>query len=83
MKKLRNIDVMGYEAEEFDKWLEESTKQEILHDLEERWQRQTNGNAIFISAIERSNIDVVRQRILEKVRELYRVRFPYKSEFFY
>jgi hypothetical protein len=25
MKKLRNIDVMGYEAEEFDKWLEEST----------------------------------------------------------
>ncbi|PTR17661.1 MULTISPECIES: hypothetical protein [unclassified Nitrosospira] len=25
MKKLRNIDVLGYEAEEFDKWLEEST----------------------------------------------------------
>jgi formylglycine-generating enzyme required for sulfatase activity len=25
MKKLRNIDVSGYEAEEFDKWLEEST----------------------------------------------------------
>jgi hypothetical protein len=25
MKKLRNIDVLGYEAEEFDKWLEERT----------------------------------------------------------
>jgi hypothetical protein len=25
MKKIRNIDVLGYEAEEFDKWLEEST----------------------------------------------------------
>ena len=25
MKKLRNIDVSGYEAEEFDKWLDEST----------------------------------------------------------
>jgi hypothetical protein len=24
MKKLRNIDVLGYEAEEFDKWVEES-----------------------------------------------------------
>jgi hypothetical protein len=25
MKKLRNINLLGHEAEEFDKWLEEST----------------------------------------------------------
>ena len=67
----------------FDEWLEESTKQEILADLEERWQQQTGGNAIFVSALERTNIDTLRKTILDKVRELYRVRFPYKTEFFY
>jgi GTP-binding protein HflX len=72
-----------YAQRTFDEWLEESTRQEILKDLEERWQQQTGGNAIFISALERTNIDALRATILNKVRELYRVRFPYKTEFFY
>lgn len=72
-----------YELHTFDEWLEEDTKSEILRDLEERWQRQTGGNAIFISALERTNIDKLRQTILNKVRELYRIRYPYKAEFFY
>jgi GTP-binding protein HflX len=72
-----------YAQHTFDEWLEESTKQEILRDLEERWQQQTGGNALFISALERTNIDTLRKTILDKVRELYRVRFPYKTEFFY
>jgi GTPase len=72
-----------YEKNTFDEWLEESTKEEILKDLKERWQQQTSGNAIFISALERTNIDVLRHTILEKVRELYRIRYPYKTTFFY
>src|SRR5687768_5352024 len=72
-----------YAQHTFDEWLEESTKQEILQDLEDRWQQQTSGNAIFISALERTNIEALRKTILDKVRELYRVRFPYKTEFFY
>lgn len=72
-----------YAQHTFDEWLEEGTKQEILAGLQERWQQQTGGNAIFISALERTNIDTLRKTILDNVRELYRVRFPYKSEFFY
>jgi len=72
-----------YEKNTFDEWLEETTKEEILKDLKERWQQQTSGNAIFISALERTNIDVLRHTILEKVRELYRIRYPYKTTFFY
>ena len=72
-----------YEKNTFDEWLEQSTKEEILKDLKERWQQQTSGNAIFISALERTNIDVLRDTILQKVRELYRVRYPYKTTFFY
>jgi GTP-binding protein HflX len=72
-----------YEKNTFDEWLEQSTKEEILKDLKERWQQQTSGNAIFISALERTNIDVLRDTILQKVRELYRIRYPYKTAFFY
>ena len=72
-----------YEQRTFDEWLEESTKKEILEDLRDRWNNETNGNAVFVSAIEKRNIDVLRTTILEKVRELYRIRYPYKSEFLY
>ncbi len=68
-----------YEEKTFDEWLEESTKKEILEDLYERWNNETNGNAVFVAAIERRNLDKLRETILEKVREMYRVRYPYKT----
>ena len=67
----------------FDEWLDEATKEQILEDLKARWHNETNGNAIFISALERTHIDELRKTILDKVRELYRIRYPYKTEFFY
>jgi GTPase len=67
----------------FDEWLDDATKQQILEDLKARWQNETQGNAIFISALERTNIDVLRKTILDKVRELYQIRYPYRTEFFY
>ncbi len=72
-----------YEQKNLDEWLEESTRKEILDDLYERWNNETNGNAVFISAIEKKNLDQLRKTILEKVREMYRVRYPYKTEFLY
>jgi len=71
-----------YEERTFDKWLETSTKNEILNDLEERWQRETHGNAVFISAIEKRNIDDLRKKILNKVRALYKIRYPYREVHF-
>ena len=72
-----------YEAQTFDEWLEESTKKEILEDLRDRWNNETNGQAVFVSAIEKTNFDLLRKTVLEKVRELYRIRYPYKSAFLY
>jgi GTP-binding protein HflX len=72
-----------YEEKTFDKWLGEDTKKELLEDLYERWQRETNGNAIFISALEKRNLNQLRASILEKVRDMYKVRYPYKTEFLY
>ena len=72
-----------YEQLTFDEWLEESTKQEILNDLYQRWQHETGGQAVFISATARQNIDQLRKTILQQVRSSYRIRYPYKTNFFY
>lgn len=72
-----------YEESTFDQWLEEDVKQDILRELKERWQEETKGNCVFVSAIERKNLDVLRQTILNKVRDMYQIRYPYKAEFFY
>jgi GTPase len=72
-----------YEKNTFDEWLEAGTKEEILKDLKDKWQWETNGNAVFISATERRNIEELRKLILNKVRELYAIRYPYKSQDFY
>ena len=72
-----------YEEEVFDEWLEPEVKQDILRELKERWQEETKGNCVFVSALEKKNIDVLRQTILNKVREMYQVRYPYKAEYFY
>jgi GTP-binding protein HflX len=72
-----------YEKQTFDPWLEDHVKAEILQDLRDRWQRETHGNAVFISATERKNINELRATILDKVRRMYGVRYPYKTEFLY
>lgn len=72
-----------YEKNTFDPWLEEEVRAEILNDLKERWEGETQGNTVFISAIERTNLEELRKVILDKVRDLYKIRYPYKTEFLY
>jgi len=72
-----------YEEEAFDQWLEPEVKADILRELKERWQEETKGNCVFVSATERLNLDQLRQTILNKVRDMYQIRYPYKAEFFY
>jgi GTP-binding protein HflX len=72
-----------YEREAFDEWLEPEVKADILRELKERWQEETQGNCVFVSATERQNLDGLRQTILNKVRELYQIRYPYRAEYFY
>ncbi len=72
-----------YVKQTFDEWLEEDVKQEILNDLKQRWQHETKDNCVFISATEKTNLPLLRETILYKVREMYRIRYPYKAEYFY
>ena len=72
-----------FEEVTFDEWLEEDVKKEILRELKERWEETTKGNCVFVSAIDKQNFDTLRQTILNKVREMYQIRYPYKAEYFY
>ncbi len=72
-----------YEKNTFDEWLEPEVKQQLLVELKERWQHQTKGNCVFISAIDKTNLPELRQTILNKVRSLYQLKYPYKAEFYY
>ncbi len=71
-----------YDAKTFDDWLEQSVKDQMMQDLRDRWNRETNYNAIFVSATEKQNIEELRTVILDKVKDLYAIRFPYKTNFY-
>jgi len=71
-----------YEEKTFDEWLEDEVKQEILLELREKWERATENNCVFVSALERKNIDALREIILNKVRDMYQIRYPYKTVHF-
>lgn len=68
-----------YEEKNFDEWLEDIVKQELLRELKEKWDDATGGNCVFVSALEKKNLDALRDLILDKVRDMYKVRYPYKT----
>lgn len=71
-----------YEKKVFDPWLDESVKQELLNQLYKRWQHLTRDSAVFVSAMEKLNIDLLRTTVLEKVKALYEERYPYLTKFY-
>jgi GTP-binding protein HflX len=71
-----------YREKYFDEWISDEVKQDIERDLKERWAGITNNNCVFVSALERQNVEELRTIILHKVRDMYQVKYPYKTVFF-
>ena len=72
-----------YEELNFDPWLEAGTKEELLKELKERWEGETQSVCVFMSATTRANVDGLRESLLSRVKELYQERFPYRTEYLY
>ena len=52
------------------------------HDINEwkqTWMAQLGDNVIFISALEKSNIEQLKKLLHSKVREIHITRFPYNN----
>ena len=71
-----------YQQKYFDEWISDEVKQDLLLELKEKWNGITNNQAVFISAIEKQNIEELRTVILHKVRDMYQIRFPYKTVYY-
>ncbi len=50
-----------------------------LTDWRKTWMNRTNGDAIFISALNKENFEEFRKLVYDKVREIHISRFPYNN----
>ena len=63
--------------EEDDLVTERTTKHYSLEEWEATWMAKMNGNALFISALNKSNLEEFRQRAYGAIRDIHITRFPY------
>src|SRR6056300_909323 len=50
-----------------------------LEEWERTWMKKMDGNALFISALNKENLDQFRQKVYDAVRDIHVTRFPYNS----
>ena len=72
----------NYEALEIDQddlTIERTKLHYTLDEWKHTWMGQLGDNVIFISAIEKSNIEELKKLLYSKVREIHVTRFPYNN----
>jgi GTP-binding protein HflX len=74
------IDVYNPEEIEEDDLMTEKTKAHYtLDEWKQTWMAKLNGDAIFISALNKENFSQFRKLVYEKVKEIHTTRFPYNN----
>ncbi len=56
-----------------------TSKHFTLEDWKNTWMRRVGNNALFISALNKENLDTFRKRVYDEVREIHVTRFPYNN----
>ncbi|TXE18284.1 GTPase HflX [Psychroserpens burtonensis] len=72
----------AYEAEPFDDddlVTERTSLHYSLDEWKKTWMNRVGNNALFISALNKKNIDIFKKRIYDEVREIHITRFPYNN----
>ncbi len=68
----------AYRELNFDKLLDAETKQEIERELQQNLKNQFEYDNIFISALERENLEELREKVITMVKREYQIRYPYE-----
>jgi GTP-binding protein HflX len=76
---LNKVDL--YRKRYFDTYLEKEVKDELEIELENRVKNNYSHEAILISAINKENINELRDKIKIKVKALYEERYPYQAKY--
>jgi GTP-binding protein HflX len=72
----------AYKAEPFDAddlVTERTSSHYSLEEWKKTWMNRVGNNALFISALNKKNIDIFKKRIYDEVREIHVTRFPYNN----
>ena len=89
LKEIKSLDkptlmvfnkIDAYEAESWDdtELIEErGSKHYSIDEWKQTWFHKANGNALFISALNKENLDEFRKRVYAEVRKIHITRFPY------
>lgn len=77
------IDAFSYTPKEEDDLTPETQENVSLEELKKSWMSKLNEDCIFISAIEKDNIDELKRMIYDKAKEVHITRFPYNDFLFY
>ena len=75
----------AYEAEPYDEEdliIERTPANYSINEWEQTWMSKIGDNALFISALNKENLDEFRKRVYKEVREIHVTRFPY-NQFLY
>ncbi len=70
----------AYEAEAIDEAaadVEKTTKHYTLEEWKSTWMSKIGNNALFISALNKSNLEDFKKRVYDEVRDIHVTRFPY------
>lgn len=65
--------------DEDDLVTERTSKHFTMQEWERTWMQKMDGNALFISALNKENLDQFRQKVYDAVRDIHVTRFPYNS----
>jgi len=80
MMIFNKIDAYTHETIDEDDLITEKTKIHYsLDDWKKTWMSKVGENALFISAINKENLDVFREQVYNAVREIHVTRFPYNK----
>jgi GTPase len=72
-----------YREKYFDKYLDDNLKEDLLLELQENMRNTFGHDNLFISAINKENIDTLRAKLKEMIEIQYTIRYPYKPKTWY
>ena len=74
------IDAYTHQTIDQDDLMTEKTSRHFtLEEWKQTWMNRMNGDAIFISAVNKENIQEFREKVYKKVREIHITPFPYNN----
>ena len=60
-------------------FLPEAQRFEQLEDLKKTWMAKMEGNAMFISALNKTHFDDLKDEMYSRIKQLHEIRYPYNN----